>query len=92
MIFHLGCSGGTRVNGVFDALSLLAVAVHVDFLVCPDVFLSACVQRGTPSNTDRDAVGFTMRAGIYGSLRSRLLVPYAFGPCRGELDKTMTPT
>ena len=31
VVFHLSRSGGTTVNGVFDAIGLLAVAIHTDF-------------------------------------------------------------
>ncbi len=92
MILYLGCNRGARVSGVLDAFGLLAVAVYADLFVPRHVLLGRRNQRLTSSSIGRDAVGFTMLAWTYGSLRSWLLVPYALGPCRAKLDKIISPT
>ena len=87
-----GLQRGARVSGVLDAFGLLAVAVYADPFVPRHVFSGRRDQRLTPSSIGRGAVGFTMLAWTYGSLRSWLLVPYALGPCRAKLDKIISPT
>ena len=87
-----GLQWGARVSGVLDAFGLLAVAVYADLFVPRHVLLGRRNQRPTSSSMGRDAVGFTMLAWTYGSLRSWLLVPYALGPCRAKLDKIISPT
>ena len=84
--------GGAKVSGVLDAFGLPAVAVYADLFVPRYVFLGRRDQRLTPSSIGRDAVGSTMLAWTYGSLRNRLLMPYALGPCRAKLDKIISPT
>ena len=87
-----GQQWGRQISGVLDAFGLLAVAVYAGIFVPRYVFFGRRDQRLTPSSIGRDAVGFTLLAWTYGSQRSRLLVPYALGPCRANLDQIMSPT
>ena len=62
---------------MLDALGLLAAAVHIDLRVFAHVFFSRSDQRLTSPSTGRDANGFTVLVGTYGSTRSRAHAPYA---------------